>query len=31
MGALEILGFLGIVIGVIGLIVLFKSRKNSDR
>ena len=29
MGGLEILGFLAIVIGVIGLIVLLKSRKKS--
>jgi hypothetical protein len=28
---LELLGFLAIVIGVIGLIVLLKSRKKSDR
>ena len=31
MGGLELLGFLAIVIGVIGLIVLLKSRKKSDR
>jgi hypothetical protein len=31
MGSLELLGFLAIVIGVIGLIVLLKSRKKSDR
>ena len=31
MGGLEILGFLAIVIGVIGIIVLLKSRKKSDR
>ncbi len=31
MGGLEILGFLGIVIGIIGLIVLLKERKKSDR
>jgi hypothetical protein len=31
MGGLELLGFLAIIIGVIGLIVLLKSRKKSDR
>jgi len=31
MGGLELLGLLAIVIGVIGLIVLLKSRKKSDR
>lgn len=31
MGGLEILGSLGIIIGVIGIIVLLKSRKKSDR
>ena len=31
MGGLELLGFLAIVIGVIGFIVLLKSRKKSDR
>jgi len=31
MGGLELLGFLAIVIGVIGIIVLLKSRKKSDR
>ena len=31
MGGLELLGFLAIVIGVIGLIVLLKSRKKSNR
>jgi hypothetical protein len=30
MGGLEILGFLAIAIGVIGIIVLLKSRKKSD-
>jgi hypothetical protein len=30
MGGLELLGLLAIVIGVIGLIVLLKSRKKSD-
>jgi hypothetical protein len=30
MGGLELLGFLAIVIGVVGLIVLLKSRKKSD-
>ncbi len=30
MGGLEILGALGIVIGVIGLIVLLNERKKSD-
>ncbi len=31
MEVLGLLGFLAIAIGVIGLIVLLKSRKNSDR
>jgi hypothetical protein len=31
MGGLELLGFLAIVIGIIGVIVLLKSRKKSDR
>jgi hypothetical protein len=31
MGGLELLGFLAIIIGVIGFIVLLKSRKKSDR
>lgn len=31
MGGLEFLGFLALVIGVIGIIVLVKSRKKSDR
>ncbi len=31
MGGLELLGLLAIVIGIIGLIVLLKSRKKSDR
>jgi len=30
MGGLELLGFLALLIGVIGIIVLVKSRKNSD-
>ena len=31
MGGLEILGFLAIIIGIIGLIVLLKERKKPDR
>ena len=31
MGGLELLGFLAILIGVIGIIVLVKSRNKSDR
>jgi hypothetical protein len=31
MGGLELLGLLAIIIGVIGFIVLLKSRKKSDR
>lgn len=31
MGGLELLGFLAIIIGLIGFIVLLKSRKKSDR
>lgn len=31
MGGLELLGFLAIVIGIIGFIVLVKSRKKSNR
>jgi hypothetical protein len=31
MGGLELLGLLAIVIGIIGVIVLLKSRKKSDR
>ncbi len=31
MGGLELLGFLAIAIGVIGVIVLLKSRKKSSR
>lgn len=31
MGGLEFLGFLAILIGVIGIIVLVKSRNKSDR
>jgi len=31
MGGLELLGLLAIVIGIIGVIVLMKSRKKSDR
>jgi hypothetical protein len=31
MGGMELLGFLAIIIGVIGFIVLLKSRKKSDR
>ena len=30
MGGLEFLGFLALLIGAIGIIVLVKSRKNSD-
>jgi hypothetical protein len=30
MGGMELLGFLAIIIGVIGFIVLLKSRKKSD-
>jgi hypothetical protein len=31
MGGLEFLGFIALVIGVIGIIVLVKSRKKSNR
>jgi hypothetical protein len=31
MGGLELLGLLAIVIGIIGVIVLLKSRQKSDR
>ena len=31
MGGLELLGFLAMIIGIIGIIVLLKSRKKSDR
>jgi len=31
MGGLELLGFLAMVIGIIGIIVLLKSRNKSDR
>ena len=31
MGGMELLGFLAIIIGVIGFIVLLKSHKKSDR
>jgi hypothetical protein len=31
MGGLELLGFLALLIGVIGIIVLVKSRNKSDR